>query len=738
MKSVLKSLFSGEPAITEKDFYIDRQIAAKLQFWIKIFVVLAIILFLFLGAMDFFATPENFKQFTLYRLGICTILLVLYYLNTLKREKAYQYVIITSIIVLSAITVELMILQLGGHRSSYYVGMNLVIVGALGLIPFNLRLSISVAVLIYAIYIFPILILDKITDAPTFITNNAFMISTFCIALTWRILTHKTMLNELSLQYDLAEEKRKLEQYSTRLEDLVAEKTRELSISEQKYRALFDNANDGIAVLDPDGTMVTVNHRFSELHGFDNAALLGAHYRLLEVEEREGVIDERLARILAGEATVYEAEHYKKDGGRIIFEISAKAIDIGGALNIQSFHRDITEKKMLQTQLFQSQKMESIGVLAGGIAHDFNNILTAILGHAEVLRRKSSPLDSAALRRIKTIEDAARRAGQMVAKLLSFARKDDSMEMVPANLNDVVQDTVDLLERTLINKKVKATLEVDRAIPAINGDSIQLEQIITNLIVNAADAMPQGGTITVQTAFMDLGDKAPLLHPLLAPGKYVVLTIADTGVGIPDEILGKIFDPFFTTKEPGKGTGLGLAMVYGIVKAHKGEIRVMSRQGLGTIFEIYLPATDNPVQEENEEPSLEAMAGRENVLIVDDEKNVLSFMKDTLEAQGYKVIAADNPVYAQDLFQQMAGEIDLVITDMVMPLVNGKELVRQFKKIRPEVKIIAMSGIDPGKISQEGATVDAFLKKPFEGIILLTAVRNVLDSAPVSNQAGNG
>ncbi len=737
MITALKNLFSGEPAVTEKDFYIDRQIAAKLQFWIKIFVVLAIILFLFLGAMDFFATPENFKQFTRYRLGICTILLVLYYLNTLKRVKAYQYVIITSIIVLSAITVELMILQLGGHRSSYYVGMNLVIVGALGLIPFNLRLSISVAVLIYAIYIFPILILDNITDARTFISNNAFMISTFCIALTWRILTHKTMLNELSLQYDLAEEKRKLEQYSTRLEDLVAEKTRELSISEQKYRALFDNANDGIAVLDPDGTMVTVNHQFSELHGFENAALLGAHYRLLEVEEREGAIDERLAKILGGEATVYEAEHYKKDGGRIIFEISVKAIDIGGKPHIQSFHRDITEKKMLQTQLFQSQKMESIGVLAGGIAHDFNNILTAILGHAEVLRRTSSPSDSAALRRIKTIEDAARRAGQMVAKLLSFARK-DSMEMVPANLNDVVQDTVDLLERTLINKKVKATLEIDHAIPAINGDSIQLEQIITNLIVNAADAMPQGGTITIQTAFMDLGERAPLLHPLLAPGEYVVLTIADTGVGIPDAILGKIFDPFFTTKKPGKGTGLGLAMVYGIVKAHKGEIRVMSRQGLGTIFEVYLPATDNPVQEESEEPSLEAVAGRENVLIVDDEKNVLSFMKDTLEAQGYKVIAADNPVYAQDLFQQMAGEIDLVITDMVMPLVNGKELVRQFKKIRPEVKMIAMSGIDPGNSSKEGAHVDAFIKKPFEGIILLTAVRKVLDSAPVSKPAGNG
>ncbi|HAK59277.1 MAG TPA: hypothetical protein DCO77_02690 [Nitrospiraceae bacterium] len=721
----------------KKETYIEAQILQLLQFWIGQILVLGAFLFMFLGLMDLFAAPGHFKKFIVYRLIIAASLATLAVLNKHKKQKNYQYTIILIGTTLSAITIELMILPLGGHTSFYYAGMNLLIICVLGFVPFSLAISIIGAGIIYAVYLFPILIFDEITNARAFLANNAFIIATFIIALTWRILSQRSMLNELSLQYDLEEEKSKLQMYSTKLEDLVAEKTRELSISEQKYRALFDNANDGIAVLDPDGTMVTVNHRFSELHGFDNAALLGAHYRLLEVEEREGMIDERLARILAGEATVYEAEHYKKDGGRIIFEISVKAIDIGGKPHIQSFHRDITEKKMLQTQLFQSQKMESIGVLAGGIAHDFNNILTAILGHAEVLRRKSSPLDSAALRRIKTIEDAARRAGQMVAKLLSFARK-DSMEMVPANLNDVVQDTVDLLERTLINKKVKATLEVDRAIPAINGDSIQLEQIITNLIVNAADAMPQGGTITIQTAFMDLGDKAPLLHPLLAPGKYVVLTIADTGVGIPDEILGKIFDPFFTTKEPGKGTGLGLAMVYGIVKAHKGEIRVMSRQGLGTIFEVYLPATDNPVQEGIEEPSLEAMAGRENVLIVDDEKNVLSFMKDTLEAQGYKVIAADNPVYAQDLFQQMAGEIDLVITDMVMPLVNGKELVRQFKKIRPEVKMIAMSGIDPGKLSQEGATVDAFLKKPFEGIILLTAVRNVLDSVRLSNPAGKG
>ncbi|HWR72077.1 MAG TPA: ATP-binding protein, partial [Nitrospirota bacterium] len=710
--------------MTDKETYINEQITTRLQFWITKFIVLAVILFLFIGIADYSVTPENFKKFGTYRFGISGVLLLLFFLNKLKKNKYYQYAIITSIVVLSAVTIELMILSFGGHRSSYYAGMNLLIVGAFGLIPFSLVLSVSVALAIYVIYIIPIALFDTITDPAMFIANNVFMISTFSIALTWRILAQKTTMNELSLQYDLEQEKQKLEKYSTRLEDLVKEKTRELSISEQKYRALFDNANDGIAVIDRKGIMVTVNRRFCELHAFDQHDVIGAHFRLLEVEGRKGEIEERMEKILGGEAIVYEAEHYKKDGSKAFLEISSKAIDIGGALHIQSFHRDITEKKKFQEQLMQSQKMESIGVLAGGIAHDFNNVLTAILGHAEVLRRMTGS-DEAADRRIKIIEDAARRAGQMVAKLLSFARQ-EALEMAPTQVNDVVQDTVDLLERTLISRKIQSVVQTFEGLPAIFGDSIQLEQVITNLIVNAADAMPGGGTITVTTSLADLAGGATRVHPLLSPGKYVVLTVSDTGTGIPNEIMGRIFDPFFTTKPVGKGTGLGLAMVYGIVKGHKGEVRVRSRVGKGTSFEIYLPASDRQV-EETERIRLPDMTGRENVLVVDDEKDVLSFMKDTLEARGYKVVVADNPVYALDLFKNIAGEIDLVITDMVMPLVSGIELIRQFKAVRPEVKMIAMSGVDMGSVSREKKDMNAFMKKPFDGVYLLSVVRRVLD-----------
>ena len=399
-----------------KKTYIESQVALLLQFWIGKILILGSIVFMLLGLLDLLAAPEHVLQFLLYRVCVSSLLLLLYALNKYRLNKEYQYTIILIGTTLSAVTIELMVLSLGGHTSSYYAGMNLLIICVLGFIPFSLAVSVLGAGIIYAVYLFPILVFDHITQVRTFITHNSFILATFIIVLTWRILSQRSTLNELSLQYDLEEEKGKLQQHSTKLEDLVAEKTRDLSISEQRYRALFDNANDGIAVLDTDGIMVTVNHRFCELHGFESAALLGAHYRLLEVEDREGIIDDRLANILNGESIVYEAEHYKKDGGKIVLEISAKAIDIGGEPHIQSFHRDITEKKMLQMQLLQSQKMESIGALAGGIAHDFNNILTAILGHAEVLRRKSDPSDNVALRRIKTIEDAARRAGQMVSK----------------------------------------------------------------------------------------------------------------------------------------------------------------------------------------------------------------------------------------------------------------------------------------------------------------------------------
>jgi PAS domain S-box-containing protein len=705
----------------DRALYLEEQISKQRQFWITRVLMLGIILFLSLGIMDYYATPENFIQFLIYRLVISLILAFLCYLNTLKRKKYYQHAIITIVVISSAVIIELMILSFGGHESSYYVGMNLLIIAVLGLIPFDQSLAISLAVIIYAVYIIPILFLDKIFNLSYFITSNFFILSTFSIALTWRILSHRSILNELMLQYDLEEERNKLVNYSGQLEGLVAERTKELSLSEKRYRELFDNANDGIAVIDKDGIIINVNQKFCELHGFERSSLIGLHFELLEAKNREDEKVEWLKRILNGEALVYEVKHYRKDGSTILLEVSSKGIDIGGELYVQSFHRNITEKKQLQEQLLQSQKMESVGLLAGGIAHDFNNILTAILGHTDLLH-ECTGLDDKARASLRIVENSARKAGQIVSKLLSFSRT-ANFEIRPVNVNDVIKDAVELCNSMSRNRKVQITMNINKNIPFIHADSNQMEQVLMNLLVNAMDAMPDGGIITISTEFINL-ERDSHIHLVLNPGRYILMKVTDTGSGIPEEIKDKIFNPFFTTKGHGKGTGLGLAMVYGIIKEHRGIVNVKTKLGEGTTFEIYLPASYTTIHEAIRTP-VSLTAKNVNILVVDDEEEVLHYIKRVIEKGGYKSIVTDNPYYALEIFEDIAGNIDLVITDIVMPLLNGRKLLKHFREIKPTVKTIAISGYDVHhKIKDKN--IDAFLNKPLEGSELLSTIKRIL------------
>lgn len=708
----------------DRELYIKDKIDQLSKYWYGIASSIGASLFLSLGIMDYFSAPEHFTRFLLYRLGVSLLLLVSFFINR-KLKSKYRTALFTYAIIISAAAIELMVLDFGGHRSTYYVGFIILVICVLGLIPMNLPLSLLGISIIYSIYLIPILILDPIVDFRTFFTANSFLISFFAIAVVWRYSSQKNLIKTLGLQYDLDQEREKLAKYSTQLEQLVAERTRELNKSNVMLNSLFENAGDGIMIIDRDGIILSANHRACEIHGFDKGALIGANIGLLEPEENKQICRERMERLFNGESLVFETQHYKKDGSRVSLEISSKAVEVDGSLLIQSFHRDITEKKRLQKQLFQSQKMESIGALAGGIAHDFNNILSAILGNAQLLY-EFSDLDESSKRKVRVIENSSRRAGQMVSKLLSFARQGSS-ESFPLNLNAVIRDTIELIERMMMKRNIEIKMEIDNTIPSINGDSNRLEQVIMNLVVNAADAMPDGGLITIATSPVTLGRDASRIHPLLAPGKYVVLKVADTGSGIPDAIRDRIFDPFFTTKGPGKGTGLGLAMVYGIVKDHKGIINVESRAGKGTTFDIYLPASERPVFK-SEEAAVHSTAGREKLLVVDDEEDVLTVIKDILETQGYKVVATTNPVYALDLFKELHDTIDLVITDIVMPLVNGRELIRHFKIIKPALKVIAISGYDARNTGKREKDIDAYIRKPFDGLYLFSIVRKVLDS----------
>jgi two-component system, cell cycle sensor histidine kinase and response regulator CckA len=707
----------------DKHIYIDQELNKLTKYWGSFALILGAVFFVLLSILDYFVIPQQFLTFLFYRCVCAFLMIVLYFLYRKISSNYYQNAVIIFATILTSATVELIILSSGGHQSTYYAGMIITTVFLLGIIPLPFKMSLIIVSIAFSIYLFPILILGNITNRNAFINNNAFLAATFLIALIWRYLSQKGLINELGLQYELDKDKRKLETYSTQLEELVEERTKDLSISEKWYRSIFDNATDGVIVLDKSGVIVNVNQKACEIHGFERNALVGINVELLEAGAGKESHEEIMSRILNGETLIYETEHYRKDGSKVFLEISSKAIEIGGELYIQSFYRDITDKKRIQEQLMQSQKMESVGSLAGGIAHNFNNILTAILGYSELLLEFSA-LDEASKQRVKNIESSARKAGVMVSKLLSFARR-EAHEVFPLNLNDVINDSVKLFEGVL-NKRIGLKVDLYNALPTMEGDPNQLEQVIMNLMVNARDAMPDGGLITVRTVVREIGNGSIDIPSGITPGRYIEFSVSDSGCGIPKGIINRIFDPFFTTKEKGKGTGLGLATVYGIVKDHKGYITVQSEEGKRTSFTIYLPVTGKIVRRVTV-PEQFVVDGNENILVADDDRDVLNFIRDILETHGYTVIPVNNALTAVDTFRNHSGKIHLVITDIIMPLMEGDELIRNLREIKPDIKIIVVSGYGNEAVQRE-KIADAFIKKPFESIELLSAVRQLLDT----------
>ena len=708
-----------------KEEYIKKELLPLTQSLLSFLLFpFGVFTILILSILDYFVTPENFAKFFIYRMIFAFLMMGEYLILKLKKNnKILQAIITISGAITTAIMVELMIFSFGGHQSIYYAGMIIVVVFIIGFVPISIGITALASFLVYAIYFIPLLLFDHITNLRVFINNSVFLISFVFGGLAWRYYNNQLLIRKLSLEYDLSQEKERLSKYSTQLEDLVQERTKELAISEQWHRSIFDNATDGIIVLNSSGEITNVNQRACELHGFDKGALIGINIELLAAKKEKDRYGERMERILNGETLNFETDHYKKDGNSVILEISARALNIGGEPSILLFTRDITEKKRIQEQLMHSQKMDSVGSLAGGIAHNFNNILTAILGYSELLLEFSN-LDAAAKERVGHIESSARKAGVMVSKLLSFARR-EAHEVFPLNLNDVVNDSVRLFEG-VISKRIGLKVELYNPIPTIEGDPNQLEQVIMNLMVNARDAMPDGGLITVRTAVADVGNSVPNIPVHLDAGRYAVLTISDTGCGIPKDIINRIFDPFFTTKEKGKGTGLGLASVYGIVKDHKGYVSVQSEAGKGTSFDVYFPVSGKIVRSITK-PEPPAVKGNENILLVDDDRDVLNFTRDILEAHGYAVVPVNNALTAIETFRNISGNIQLVITDIVMPLMEGDELIRNLRKIKPDIKIIVVSGYSSEAVNKE-KLADAFIRKPFEGIELLSSIRQLLDT----------
>jgi two-component system cell cycle sensor histidine kinase/response regulator CckA len=509
--------------------------------------------------------------------------------------------------------------------------------------------------------------------------------------------------------------------------------------SEQRYRDIFDFATVGIYQSRPDGSLITVNAPLAEILDYDSPEDLLRH-NLSEIYSDPA---QRRALIAQYEPTAkshrLEVQWKRKDGTPIWLELDARAVRNadGTTRYFEGFVHDISErktseeeKKRLQEQLVQAQKMEAVGQLAGGIAHDFNNLLTAITGYSELLLGELPPED---LRRshAEEIRKAGERAASLTQQLLAFSRR-QVLEPKVLDVNIVVSDIERMLRR-LIGEHIELKTRKAPDLWKVKADPGQLEQAILNMVLNARDAMPNGGTLAITTSNADLDENFARTHVPTQPGSYVMVAVSDTGVGISDEVKARLFEPFFTTKERGKGTGLGLSTTYGIVKQSGGYLWCDSEVGRGTTFQVFLPRVEEPVSEVVERKASPPIhPGDETVLLVEDEPEVRSLVQRILKTQGYTVVTAANPDEALAVAREFKGAIQLMVTDVVMPGMSGLQLAERLTPTRPDMKVLFVSGYTNDAIGHQGVLDPgtAFLQKPFTPNALARKVREVLEAPP--------
>jgi two-component system, cell cycle sensor histidine kinase and response regulator CckA len=502
--------------------------------------------------------------------------------------------------------------------------------------------------------------------------------------------------------------------------------------SEERYRDLVENAHDIIYSHDLAGRYTSINEAGERIMGYSREEVLKRSLIETVAPEFIETAREMMAAKLRGEDTAaYELDILAKDGSRVSVEVNTKLILHDGIpAGVQGIARDITARKQLEQQLGQVQKLESLGRLAGGIAHDFNNMLTAINGYSDLTLRRL-PEDHAVRRNIEEIKKAGERSAQLTNQLLAFSRR-QLLQPEIVDLNDVIADTTGMLER-VIGEDIELVTRLHPKVGCIKADKGQISQIIMNLVVNARDAMHEGGRLAISTSNVFADPAFAKKHAGLLPGAYVKLAVADTGAGISEADRQHIFEPFFTTKDVGKGTGLGLATVYGIIKQSGGSINVVSDVGKGTTFELLFPRVVRdsrpPVVSPGRPPRLPI--GPETLLLVEDEDVVRSFLKQLLEACGYKVIATADGASALELCQKSSEPIDLLITDVVMPQMGGRQLAEKLVEFMPQLPVLFVSGYTDDALVRESvldADVD-FIKKPFTLEHVSRKVRELLDSS---------
>ena len=515
--------------------------------------------------------------------------------------------------------------------------------------------------------------------------------------------------------------------YARRLE---AEQS--LRESEEKYRYLVENANDAILIVQ-DQIIKFANPRTQELTGYSIQELRGMNpFDLCHPEERETIVD-CYRRRLQGESvpSYYSFRVFKKNGEYAWVQINAASVVWEGKPATLNFIRDITQQKNMEDQFFQAQKMEAMGTLAGGIAHDFNNLLMAIQGNASLMLLDQDPAHPYH-EKLKSIETCVQRGAELTRQLLGFAQS-GKYDVRPTDLNSLIVKTSEMFSRT--KKEITVFRKYQQGIFAVEVDQGQMEQVLLNLLVNAWQAMPGGGTVDLETRNI-ITEENPDLYPSLRPGKHVRISVIDTGMGMDEATRKKIFDPFFTTKGMGRGTGLGLASVYGIIKQHNGTIEVESEKGKGTGFYIYLPATEKPIPQKKMSPQ-DIIKGQETILFVDDEQMVLDVSGDILKSLGYTVLAANGGEEALKIYDRNKDRISLVILDMIMPGMDGGKVYVHLKRLNPEVKVLLCSGYSINEevtaIMEKGC--NGFIQKPFNVKEIAIKIREVLGDALIFGES---
>ena len=507
----------------------------------------------------------------------------------------------------------------------------------------------------------------------------------------------------------------------------IQRQQRQLIESEEKYRILFESNPHPMWVYDIETLkFLTVNDSAVEHYGYSRDEFLAMTIKDIRPAEDISPLMENVSHITTGIDKAGVWRHRKKNGAIIHVEITSHVVDFGGRRGEIVLANDVTDSLKLEDQLRQAQKMESVGLLAGGVAHDFNNVLTAIIGYGNLLQMKmtkTDPLRSYA----ENIMLTAQRAAQLTQSLLAFSRK-QVINPIPIELNSIIVRVEKLLKR-LIREDIELVTRLVPADTTVLADSVQIEQVLMNLVTNARDAMPRGGTLTIRTSIEELNEDFIAVHGYGKPGTCVLLSISDTGAGMDEQTRERIFEPFFTTKEMGKGTGLGLASAYGLIKQHKGFIDVESEPGRGTTFLIYLPVLvkSAPKQETHAEEPLKG--GSESILVAEDDEIIRNLTSSILGEFGYNVIVAKDGDDAIRTFQDNRDRIGLLLLDVIMPRKNGKEAYEEMRSIRPDIKVLFISGYSADMISKEGILEKGmnFISKPVSPSELLRKVREVLD-----------